>query len=357
MNPFRASRSLPYLLLVLTNALGLAWLGATHVIPSPASAAPRTAPELGRSPVLVLGGLDAPRGIALGPNGEVYVADSGSAGQPGSGRLVRVTPDGASSTLLAGATNATADPHGQTYNFGLSDVALSGDRLLFTVGVGSSVPGQVGPNRLLRLEPGGRPADLFDLERFEQEHDPDGRGAGSNATGIAVAPDGTTWVGDAGGNWVARLGADGTVLSLVALPADGDAEAVPTGMAIGPDGDLYVALFRCRVPATGQGAVARVRSDGSFSLVATALTGPIDVAFGPEGALYILEFASDYAPDTGRLLRVGSGATTDVLLDGLNYPTSFAVDGAGRVYVTQMSAVAGGSPGTGRLVRFDPASP
>ena len=128
-------------------------------------------------------------------------------------------------------------------------------------------------------------------------------------------------------------------------------------MAIGPDGDLYVALFRCRAPAIGKGAIARVRSDGSFSLVATALTGPIDVAFGPEGELYILEFASDYAPDTGRLLRMGSGATPDVLLDSLNYPTSLAVDGAGRVYLTQMSAVAGGSPGTGRLVRFDPSTP
>ena len=99
--------------------------------------------------------------------------------------------------------------------------------------------------------------------------------------------------------------------------------------------------------------MARVRPDGAAELVASGLTSPIDVAFGPDGALHVLEFARDYAPSTGRVLRLDANGTTDVLADGLNYPTSFAIDGSGRAYITEMAGVAGGGPGTGRLVGVD----
>lgn len=325
-----------------------------------AVAAPAAEPvrALRADPILVTGGLDSPRGLALGSGGEIYIADSGAAARPGSGRVVRVGPDGALTPLLSGAANATGTPHGETYIFGLSDVAVQGDGLLITVGVGSGVSGQGGgPNRLVRLGPSGGLAELFDLERFERERDPDGRGPGSNATGIAVAPDGGLWLSDAGGNWVARLADDGQVRAVVAFPMVDGQEAVPTGLAIGPDGELYVALFRCLVPTAGKGGVARVKADGSWEIVAAGFSNPIDVAFDAAGALHVLEFATDYAPDSGRLVRVGAGGQADVLLDGLNYPTSLAIAASGTVYLTQMAAVSGGGPGTGKLVRFDPISP
>jgi sugar lactone lactonase YvrE len=229
------------------------------------------------------------------------------------------------------------------------------DGLLLTVGFSSSASGPSGaPNRLLKLGLSGALAELFNLDRFEQERDPDGRGPGSNATGIAVAPDGSLWVTDAGGNWAARLTASGTLQTMVTFSDTQGEEAVPTGVAIGPDGNAYVALFRCLTPTTGKGGVARVRPDGGYDLVASGLSMPIDVAFDPSGALYVLEFAVDYAPDSGRLLRLAANGSPEALADGLRYPTSLAIDSSGRIYVTQMDAVAGGPPASGKLIRFDP---
>ena len=328
----------------------------------PAAEAPASAPAISPVPgplpragvVIVAGGLDSPRGVALGRDGDIYLADSGAASQSKSGRLVRLTPDGTVTPILAGAENLTGAPHGQTYIFGLSDVAVQGDGLLVTVGFG--VPSDeppIAPNSLVKLDLAGNLTRLLDFDRLERDRDPDRLGPGSNATGIAVGPDGTVWVSDAGGNWVAHLASDGSVDRVVAFPAVDGEDAVPTGLAVGPDGNTYVALFRCIQPTEAKGGVARVRPDGAAELVASGLTSPIDVAFGPDGALHVLEFARDYAPSTGRVLRLAANGTTDVLADGLNYPTSFAIDGSGRAYITEMAGVAGGGPGTGRVVGVD----
>ena len=334
---------------------------ATGSVASPAGAPlPRSVRAVGTPPTRaetpMAGGLTSPRGIAVGPGGEIYVADSGSASEPDSGRVVRIAPDGTTTSVLARAANLTASPHGETYIYGLSDVAVRGDGLLVTVGFGAGATDPlVAPNGLLELGLAGGLARVFDFDRFEQERDPDGRGAGSNATGIAVAPDGTAWVSDAGGNWVAHLGPDGSVNRLVVFPAVDGEEAVPTGLAIGPDGLAYVALFRCITPTTGKGGVARVKADGTYDIVASGLTAPVDVAFSLEGELHVLEFAQDYAPNTGRLLRVAEGGAIEVLVDGLSYPTSLAFDGSGRGYITEMAAVAGGVAGSGRLIRLEPS--
>ena len=46
----------------------------------------------GLQSVVVASGLDSPRGMAFGPGGELYVADSGSTTRPGSGQVVRFDP-------------------------------------------------------------------------------------------------------------------------------------------------------------------------------------------------------------------------------------------------------------------------
>jgi len=304
----------------------------------------------GSEAIVVAAGLDTPRGLALGPLGELYVADSGDASRPGSGRVVRIGADGVAAPVLTGAANLTAAPHGPTYIYGLSDIAVRGDGLLVTVGFGEEA---TVPNRLVSLDAAGNSATLFDLDRFERERDPDGRGVGSNATGVVVAPDGAVWVSDAGGNWAARLASDGSPAAVVAFPSVDGEEAVPTGLAAGPDGSVYVALLRCLAPTGGKGGVARMTSDGAYQIVATGLSMPIDVAFDAAGRLHVLEFAVDYAPNSGRLVRVGADGSMTVLVGALNYPTSLALTDSGAAYVAQMAGVAGGGPGTGRIVRFD----
>jgi sugar lactone lactonase YvrE len=123
---------------------------------------------------------------------------------------------------------------------------------------------------------------------------------------IAVGPDGTLYVADAGHGRICGIAPDGTVTTL-AGGRDQDADGIPatqarlfapTGLALGPDGSLVFAdridqrVRRVRSDATietlvGSGASAYV-GDGGAARSASVGT-PEAVAFGPDGSLYIAD--------------------------------------------------------------------
>ena len=78
----------------------------------------------------------------------------------------------------------------------------------------------------------------------------------------------------------------------------------------------------------------------------------IDIAFGPDGSLYVLDITSGIfgLNPPGRLLRVApDGTRTIVADDGLLFPSSVAVSDEGAVYVSNRGIF----PGGGEVVRID----
>ena len=127
---------------------------------------------------------------------------------------------------------------------------------------------------------------------------------------------------------------------------------VPTGIALGPEGDLYVALFTHLPYETGTGSIVRVAPEGAVAVV-TGLTTPIDVGFDLEGRMYVLEFSGGYdprgpeglfKPDSGRLLRIDE-SRREILLDGLAFPTRMFFAPAGELYLVHAGALS--APGAG----------
>ncbi len=131
---------------------------------------------------------------------------------------------------------------------------------------------------------------------------------------IAVAPNGALYIADRSNGRIRRVGADGIITSVASGFAD------PTGIAVGPDGVLYVA-------DNGRNRVSRVGADGSITTVAgngtagyngdnipalsAQLRGLGGLAIGPDGSLYITEWASN------RIRRVGTdGIITTVAGNG-----------------------------------------
>lgn len=313
--------------------------------------------------VVVDGGLNNPRDVAVDSNGDVFLVDAGSpsvilsSGPPNPGRVVRISPGGIATSLLTDIGNLSgSDPEfGNAHLHGVSGVAVHEGFLYVVLGEEAWVSTPlIAPNRLVRAEAGGEWETVFDLNLLESEQDPDGAGVESNATGVALAPDGRMWVGDAAGNWIAHLTADGALETVVSFPQVDGEDPVPTGIAIGPDGAAYVALFRCRSPTAGKGGIMRVMRDGTYDLVATELSAPIDVAFDGQGAMLILEFAVDYAPESGRVVRVSKDGSREVMLYGLSFPTGLAVDAAGGIYITEMVSPSGQGVGSGRLLYVAP---
>jgi glucose/arabinose dehydrogenase len=110
---------------------------------------------------------------------------------------------------------------------------------------------------------------------------------------------------------------------------------VPTGLATNGD-YVYSAEFSGFPFVAGSADIYRTDATGTTSLFATGFTSISDIAFGPEGDLYILEYATNFfdpAP-SGNLLRLSAdGLSRDLLATGLTRPTGLAVDARGRVYV------------------------
>jgi hypothetical protein len=100
--------------------------------------------------------------------------------------------------------------------------------------------------------------------------------------------------------------------------------------------------------------VVKVGADGSVSDFATGMTMLTDLQTGPDGMLYGVSFGqfteTGPVPNMGAVLRIREGGASEVLIEGLSFPTSIDFNEAGDAFVT-INGV--GAPGSGEVVRFD----
>jgi sugar lactone lactonase YvrE len=57
-------------------------------------------------------------------------------------------------------------------------------------------------------------------------------------------------------------------------------------------------------PTPGTGAVLRVTSSGSLQTIASGLTFPTAMTFGPDGNLYVSTFGFGFGPGAGQVVRI-----------------------------------------------------
>jgi len=102
----------------------------------------------------------------------------------------------------------------------------------------------------------------------------------------------------------------------------------PEGPEYGPDGALYVANF-----ASARGVISRIAPEGTVSAFAETGGAPNGLVFGPDGVLYVA--------DAGRraVLRVASDGKVEVFADGFegarfNSPNDLAFGPRGDLFMT-----------------------
>jgi hypothetical protein len=260
------------------------------------------------------------------------------------------------------ASLASADG---SFATGAQDIALLGrGNAHVTIGFGGNpldrdVFGEAGSSlaRLARITASGNWRLTTDLGAYEAAANPTGDEVDSNPYGLLAVPAGVV-VADAGANALNYVRADGSVSTLavfpnrlvsapplppgVAIPMD----AVPTSVALGPDGNYYVGQLTGFPFPVGGANVYRVPAGGGTPEVfAAGFTGIIDIAFGPDGSLYVLEIAKNgllaafgVGDWTGALIRVApDGSRTEIASDGLFAPGGVAIGKDGAFYVTNNS--------------------
>jgi hypothetical protein len=78
------------------------------------------------------------------------------------------------------------------------------------------------------------------------------------------------------------------------------------GVAFDSQGRLYVLETSTQAggPSPGNGDVVRVKSDGTLETIASELTFPTGMTFGPDGKLYVSNFGFGFPAGSGQILRI-----------------------------------------------------
>lgn len=280
----------------------------------------------------MLAELDTPDGLALGPDGSLYIADYENH------RIRRVAPDGVITTVAGTGADAFGGDGGPATQAQLgfpADVAVGPDASLYIADTGN--------NRIRRVMPDGVIITVAGngVYSFGGDGGPATQARLRSPFGVAVGSDGMLYIADNGNRRVRRVTPDGIITTVVGngvygFSGDGgpatQASIGPSNVVVGPDDALYIA------DNVGD-RIRRVGSDGVITTVAGSgintgslgdggpatqgyLGNPDDVALGPGGSLYVADNGSN------RIRRVGPSRTGL----GLNEIAVASPDG-GALYV------------------------
>jgi DNA-binding beta-propeller fold protein YncE len=349
-------------------------------------------------------GLDNPRHVAVAPDGDVYVAESGRGGDHATSRSCFNSAEGFACTGATGAVTkitrwgqfrvvrglASFAPVGGGSAIGPHGIYVDGHDLYVTNG-GPTAPWRgdddtqtvlrdptlVSEERisrlygtLLKFSKHGHGRLVADLWRFERDVNPDAQIGNplidSNPVDV-FADHKRTLVADAGGNTVLSVSDRGRVRAVKVFPnidmphpfipgAIVPMQAVPTGVVVGPDGAYYMSQLTGFPFPIGGAKVFRIDPrSGAVTTYASGFTMAMDLAFGRDGTLYVLEIDSDSLLQDGTDGAIWAvpkrGAPRKLALPAgtLTEPGGIAVGHRGDLFVSNRSREAG----NGQVLRID----
>lgn len=270
-----------------------------------------------------------PFGVAVGPDGSVYVADAGE-----SNRIRKVTPEG-SVTTLAGGREGFADGAGANASFNTpSALALDAAGNLYVADTGNNRVRKVTPEGLVTTLAGDGEPGYVDGPAAQARFD--------SPVGVAADKDGNVYVADTYNDRVRVITKDGVVKTLAGNGGLGNADGAsvsasfdtPCGVVVNDAGEVYVA-------DTGNDRLRKITKDGQVitlnlfdpasntqpsgaasngnanttanapSLTPFELSNPVGLAITHDGFLYVTELdrsrVVQVAPDGAARVIAGRG--------------------------------------------------
>jgi sugar lactone lactonase YvrE len=314
--------------------------------------------------------LNNPRGLAPAPGGGLYLAEAGRGGKACvsgtcaglTGSFDLVTRHGVK-RLVTGLISAS----------GKGGVGAEGPAAV-SAGLGRSFYGQFALNSHVVPPPGVLPRKLRAAALAELGHLVLGSRHGSLRSISDVGDQDWTWtknhkklapkdfpdanpnavlysrghryVVDAGANLLVEVKRGGAVKvrAFIPVPKGWQSDSVPTCVARGPDGALYVGELLGGFYSPGHARVWRVVPGHAPKVWATGLTTVQGCGFGSDGAFYATEFQvhglneGPKANPAGDVVRIGPhGHRTHLGVGKLFFPSGFAAGPGGAIYVSNCS--------------------
>ncbi|NMG10077.1 ScyD/ScyE family protein [Brasilonema sp. UFV-L1] len=363
--------------------------------------------------------LNNPRNFDWDSQGNIYLAESGSGGDGNggvncipspsagyiplcsgnTGSVVKIAPEGTKTTVLSNLPSIALSPSGEQgagpadFKFDSKGNAyvlygLAGDPNLRDQVLQSPALGQ-----LYKLDLNtGSLTSLADFAKYEATFNPDGSDVINNPYGFTIKDD-KAYVVDGGSNVIYRVGLDGSGIEQVAaLPTkqldqsslvyptlpDGlteealqfnpNAQSVPTGIAVAPDGSLTVAEYTAFPYPEGKARIYSVNPDdlSSIQTIADGFTQLTGVTYDSEGNLYALQHINQsewkaieqggniIGDISGSIIKIAKDGTRETIIsgNGLEAASGLFFGPDGNLYTSNRARLAPGERG-GQLVKID----
>jgi len=251
---------------------------------------------------VVVGGLHSPRGLTFAPGGRLYVAEAG--GAAGHNSAIDEVLNWASNHASL-RTVATGLP--STDEVGVDGISALGNGEIFGIIGESEDSDGPGFGHLIKVNPAGKVKDVanvgsvdYAFTKHHKELDPDNQFPDANPYGVLALP-GHIYVADAGANTLDEVSPSGRVTILAYFENTPLSDAVPTTIAQGPDGALYIGtlaladsqvngpsakIYRLELSELRTGTVPIIGAEHEW---ASGLYPIQNMAFGPSGDLYVSE--------------------------------------------------------------------